>query len=89
MPLCPREDDDTVAVLTVEKMRRLGEYPKVAEAMTRFRDGVAKLKNGGWNQRSVMSLLGYAVGWSGPTKDRRHASLEACMVLQDGFLPES
>lgn len=89
MPLCPREADDTVVVLTVDEMRRLGEYPKVAEAVSRFRDGAAKLKSGGWNQRSVMSLLGYAVGWSGPTKDRRRAALEACMVLQDGFLPES
>lgn len=89
MPIVPREADDAVAVLTVDQMRKLEEYPKVAEAVSRFRDGAAKLKIGGWNQRSVMSLLGYAVGWSGPTKGRRRAALEACMVLQDGFLPES
>ncbi len=89
MPIVPREADDAVAVLTVDQMRKLEEYPKVAEAVSRFRDGAVKLKIGGWNQRSVMSLLGYAVGWSGPTKDRRRAALEACMVLQDGFLPES
>jgi hypothetical protein len=89
MPIVPREADDAVAVLTVDQMRKLEEDPKVAAAMSRFRDGAANLTIGGWNQRSVMSLLGYAVGWSGPTKDRRRAALEACMLLQDGFLPES
>ena len=89
MPIIPREPDDAIPVLTSDQMMRLGQYPKVMESISRFREGAARLKVGGWNQRSVMSLLGYAVGWSGPTKDRRHAALEACMVLQDGFLPES
>jgi hypothetical protein len=89
MPIIPREPDDAIPVLTSDQMMRLGQYPKVMESISRFREGAARLKIGGWNQRSVMSLLGYAVGWSGPTKDRRHAALEACMVLQDGFLPES
>ena len=89
MPIIPREPDDAIPVLTSDQMMRLGQYPKVMDSISRFREGAAGLKSGGWNQRSVMSLLGYAVGWSGPTKDRRHAALEACMVLQDGFLPES
>jgi hypothetical protein len=89
MPIISREPDDAIPVLTSDQMMRLGQYPKVMESISRFREGAARLKVGGWNQRSVMSLLGYAVGWSGPTKDRRHAALEACMVLQDGFLPES
>jgi hypothetical protein len=89
MPIIPREPDDAIPVLSSDQMLRLGQYPKVMESLARFREGAARLKIGGWNQRSVLSLLGYAVGWSGPTKDRRHAALEACMVLQDGFLPES
>ncbi len=89
MPIIPREPDDAVLVLTSDQLLRLGQYPKVMESLSRFREGAARLKIGGWNQRSAMSLLGYAVGSSGPTKDRRHAALEACMVLQDGFLPES
>ncbi|MCX5650089.1 MAG: hypothetical protein NTU45_01660 [Planctomycetota bacterium] len=41
-----------------------------------------------WNQESVLKLLGYAVGASGETKERRRRSLEACLVLEDQLLPD-
>lgn len=89
MPLLSPQPDDSKIVLKFDHIETLGKSPQVAAAIMRFRDRASTLKIDGWNQRSVMGLLGYAVGFSGPPQSTRHAALEACMILPDCYLPQS
>lgn len=41
----------------------------------------------GWNPRSVLSVVGYAVGWSGVPKSVRHDALLAAVVAPKTLLP--
>jgi hypothetical protein len=89
MPAIVESVMDARMVLSVERLKIIEQYPKVIEARNRYLQGAKSLKLKEWNQRSVMGLLGYAVGWSGPMKDQRRAALEACLLLTEAELPET
>jgi hypothetical protein len=89
MPLLGKVDDDGSSLLTDAQMEIVRCYPHVMEATALYRHGAPRLQTDGWNQRSVLSLLGYAVGWSGPPKTRRRSALEACLVLSEDLLPQA
>lgn len=55
--------------------------------MERFRTGAQKLRQGEWNDESILKLLGYSVGRSGPPASKRHTALEACFFLPDTAIP--
>jgi len=83
----PLSADDSVALLPANEIScRLGD-PDIQTAMVRFRSSALDEETNGWNQRSLLSFLGYAVGVSGRPVSARRASLQACLLLPDQDLP--
>lgn len=82
-----RHHADLERLVSVDDARLVSQEPGVASRLGRLGSVPQLAAGGGWNQRSVLSLLGYAVGWSGHPIEERRDALRACLVMQDNLVP--
>ena len=65
----------------------LGNQPLVRLAMSRCTGDTSHAKAAGWNERSLLKLLGYTVA-NRRAETIRRSALNACLVLPDAALPD-
>lgn len=82
-----RHHSDLERLVSVDDARLVSQEPAVAYRLGRLGSAPRAAAGGGWNQRSVLSLLGYAVGWSGHSIEERRIALRACFVMRDELVP--
>ena len=86
-PRISRDPNDAVAAISKEIYKSLAACPKVSAKLAGFTRRASSIAGEGWNPRSVLSLLGYSVGRSGPRLDERRAALGACLILGADLIP--
>jgi hypothetical protein len=82
-----RHHSDLERLVSVDDVRLVSQEPEVASRLGRLGSVPQAAAGRGWNQRSVLSLLGYAVGWSGHPIEERRIALRACLVMRDDLVP--
>lgn len=82
------DPQDSRVVMASSDQRRLATDPAILASLGRLSNATYATGAGGWNQRSVLSTLGYAVGWSGTTVANRRIALRACIVMPDDMVPD-
>ena len=83
----PAKPDDLTLLLADEEIARWTGDHDIQRALSRFRSSNISTESNGWNQRSLLSILGYAVGTSGRPANVRRVALQACLLLPDHALP--
>jgi hypothetical protein len=83
----PATPDDFTLLLPDEEIGRWTRDHEIQRALSRFRSSTVSTGSNGWNQRSLLSILGYAVGTSGRPANVRRIALRACILLPDHDLP--
>lgn len=82
-----RHDSDVERLVSVDDARLVSQEPAIASRLGLLNAAPHSTAGRGWNQRSVLSLLGYAVGWSGHSIEDRRIALRACLVMPDELVP--
>jgi len=81
--------DDSEFIVSLEFLKSAETNHATLNAIEKFTRLASSISRNGWNQRSVLSMLGYAVGSSGPVRAHRYVALEACLLLPDIAFPDS
>jgi hypothetical protein len=80
---------DSHLLLPVGDVVCMSDSPLVARCLDRLQAASFSSTAGGWNQRSILSVLGYAVGLSGASVAQRRVALRACFVMPDELVPRA
>jgi hypothetical protein len=78
---------DMQQLISTEEASQLASIDSVASCLHRLSRSTYTASASGWNQRSLLSLLGYAVGVSGGSIEERRTALRACFVMPDALVP--